>query len=121
MKNLLIALGCIFMFSISSCVKQKKCDCDMKGKFVYFEKPEEIVYCGNKCNVNAAIIPDGLTEEEASHGYYSRYNIVGTVPKEFRTKDTFKVFVCLKEEKRGICRAMGVGTIYRLKCIEKED
>ena len=119
MKKLVIVLGCIFFcLLIVSCVKQKNCDCDITGKFVYFENGEEIMYGGSKCIVNAAVIPNGLTRDE---GYYSRYNIVGSVPKEFRKKDTVNVSVCLKIVKSNGCLPSGVCDIYKLKCIEKED
>ena len=120
-KRSTVAILCMVLvsvFAITSCIKQKKCDCGISGKFVYFEEPEEIIYCGNERKVNAAIVPNDLIEERRFLNYYC---IVGSIPKEFRTKDTVNVTVCLKEEKRGVCLAHGVGVVYNLKCIEKED
>ena len=44
--------------------------------------------------------------------------IVGNVPTNFKSKDTLNVTVCLKEVKKDICLAHGVGAVYKLQCIE---
>jgi len=109
-KMLCLGLLALPVLCLASCIKQKKCDCGMTGKFVYFENKEEIIYCGNKINVNAVFFS---TE--------SMHYIVGSIPKKFQVKDTTNVVVCLKKEKQGICLAYGISSIYKLKCIEKED
>ena len=123
MKKMILLLLLLHALGLASCVKQRNCDCGLSGKFIYFEIPETIICRGYDCEVNAAFIPNGLTEESLLYGYYSRYNIVGSIPKEFKTKDTLNVSVCLKEEnvKSGIHLAAGVAVVYKLKCIEKED
>jgi len=98
---------------LTSCVKQKNCDCGVTGKFIYYENTEEIIYCGYSKEVNALIISN-------DREYY--YYIDGSIPKKFQVRDTLHVKACLKEVSRnGHCLAHGVSTIYKLKCIEKED
>ena len=113
MKYIKIILLFLPLLGLVSCVKQKKCNCNMKGKFIYYEDKETIIYCGDDHTVNAAFFS---SERENSPLY-----IVGNVPMKFRTKDTLNVNVCLKEETKSLCLSFGEGYVYKLKCIEKED
>jgi len=110
MKKLVVILGSIFMLSATSCVKQKNCDCAMKGKFVYFEEPKDIIYCGYERKVNAVFIQNNA----------DRY-IISSIPNKFRVKDTINVSVCLKEETKNNCRFIGESIVFKIKCIRKED
>ena len=116
-KRSTVAMLCLVLVGLClSCVKQKNCDCGLKGKFVYFEKPEKINFCCNyDVKVNAVFFSNSQTE------FYRCY-IVGSVPENFKTKDTVNVSVCLKEDKNNPCyKGCGLTVIYKLKCIEKED
>ena len=97
-----------------SCVKQKDCYCGLatiRGNFVYYEEPKEIIYCGYEKMVNAVIIQD-VTEIP--------FYIVDAIPNKFQIKDTVYVMACLDEViKKGPCLAFGEGRIFKLKCIEK--
>ena len=109
-KKVAIAALCVVMMGLASCVKQKNCDCGITGKFIYYENPEEIIYCGYPKDVNALIISDDR-----------EYCIDGSIPKKFQVRDTLQVNACLKKVSRnGPCLAHGIPTIYKLKCIEKE-
>ena len=60
-------------------------------------------------NLNAVFISDN-----------SRYyHILGNVPKEIRDSEGIRVIACLEEIPRHGCLTYGVGTIYKLTCIEK--
>ncbi len=114
-KLALITIITVAIFS--GCVKQKNCDCDMIGKFVYFENGEEINYCGHKRKRNATvIIPryDLLCDATIS------YPIYGAIPEKFRTKDTLNVAVCIKTKELN-CFTSFTHPIYKLTCIEKVD
>jgi len=118
MKKPYLILLILSIFGLISCVKQKDCDCGLTGKFIYFEETEEIIYCASKQKVNALFIPEVSFPGYSSSFYY----IIGSIPNKFKTKDTLNVTVCLKEKRpRDICFTEGVGAIYTLKCIEKED
>ena len=114
MKKLILLLMFLPLLGLVSCVKQQNCYCGLStisGTFVYFEEPKEIIYCGYEQKVNALLISDSLELE---------YYIIGSIPKTFQTKDTIYVMTCLEEVKRkGACLAYGVGSIYKLKCIEE--
>lgn len=103
----------ILCFITTGCVKQSNCDCcDQKiGRFVYYEEPQEIIFCAEKTETSGLYItPEG-------HGVH----IVGYIPKAFRVKDTIDVKICLKVIKREICRYYGVPSVHKIKCIEKID
>ena len=112
MKKYLIIL--LVLLGLTSCIKQKDCDCEsvLLGKFVYYETPEEVSYCGDLQKINAIIIND-FTEPP--------YQICGSIPKEYQVKDTINVRVCLKLWHKGNCTVMGIGAIYNITCIEKEE
>ena len=112
MKKLFLILLLIPALGVTSCVKQKNCDCGLTGKFIYYEKPEEIIYCGYPKDVNALFISDNTD---------SWYYITGSIPNKYKINDTINVSLCLKEVKRDWCLAFGVSVIYNLTCIEKED
>ena len=118
LQKVTVGILCLVLVGLASCVKQKNCDCDLKGKFVYFEEPKEIIYCGYNREVNAVLISKGITEFGITD--FPHY-IVSSVPTKFKSKDTLNVAVCLKAEKRDGCRDAGAGAVYKLKCIEKED
>jgi len=115
MKKKLLLLLLLPVLALASCVKQKNCDCELPvtGKFVYYENQKEIIYCGRERNVNAVIVAD----KERLRDYY----IVGSIPKKFQMQDTVYVTACLKQERQRGCLAYGIGSIYKLTCIEKED
>ena len=110
MKKIGLILIVLTTLVLTSCVKQKNCDCGLSGKFIYYDPPVYDFYCGYERLINAYF----YTPE---HGYC----IVGSIPKEFRTKDTLNVSVCLKKEKQHGCLAFGLGEIFNLTCIERED
>jgi len=111
MKKLFLILLLIPVLGLTSCVKQKDCECGLSGKFVYYDPPEEIIYCGNFKNVNALFISENK----------GMYYITGTIPNKYQVNDTINVSLCLKEVKKSGCRFYGVSVIYNLTCIEKEE
>jgi len=113
MKKIIVFSFVFFCLLAIGCVKQKNCDCGLKGKFVYYENQEEIIYCGHERKVNAAF----FSTDQPEFPYY----IVNSVPAKFKLKDTLNVIVCLEQEKRDICMTYGIGSVYKLKCIKKED
>jgi len=113
MKKSILFLLILLLLGSMACVKQKNCDCELTrtGKFVYYEKPQEIIYCGDlHKKVDAVLILD-------ERDYY----IVGSIPNKFQTQDTVFVTACLKEVPKNDCLTFGIGVIYKLTCIEKED
>jgi len=121
MRKLYLILLFLPIFGFGSCVKQKNCDCELPvtGKFVYYENQREIMYCGNIIKVNAGIRRSDYDSSDESE--YAYFNIIGSIPKIFQMKDTVYVTACLKEVQKKGCLTFGVGTIYKLTCIEKED
>jgi hypothetical protein len=113
-KRSIVVILCTVLVGLTCCVKQKNCDCSLKGKFVYFEQPEEIYYYGSNREANAVFFSP---EIKAGFPHY----IMNSVPTKFRSKDTLNVAVCLKEEKQRGGHTYGIGIVYNLKCIEKED
>ena len=112
-------LGLVGLCStLSGCTKQKNCDCGLKGKFVYYEEPKKIMYCGGNQDANAVLIAMGITEYGITD---CPLYIVSSVPTSFMSKDTLNVAVCLNAEKRDGCRDGGASGVFKLKCIEKED
>ncbi|GHV43386.1 hypothetical protein FACS1894180_2300 [Bacteroidia bacterium] len=114
------------MFVSTSCTKQKNCECGLTGRFIYYEEPQEVIYCGDSQNkkVNALFILNG--DEGVPDTLLYKYYIVGSIPKSFQTQDTVYVNVCLKEINDGPYLFAGTSdffpceySIYKLKCIEK--
>jgi hypothetical protein len=116
---IIMAVGCI------SCVKQKNCDCERIGSFVYLEKSYKMkeTACNDK------------EEKIVAHFYYDFFSvpneakegddglpIKGYVPLSFRSKTPTKVRVCLKSDcgENEIEYVVGSAT-YSLKCIEREE
>src|SRR5690554_6890082 len=62
MKNIFFLIVIILCFITTGCVKQSNCDsCDEKiGRFVYYEEPQEIIFCAEKTETSGLYItPEG--------------------------------------------------------------
>jgi len=110
MKKIILLAVLIPLLGFSSCIKQNNCDCGLKGKFIYYDTPQEFTRCGSQDKYNAFFISD----DELVH-----CRVFGNIPKEFQSKDTLYVRVCFNHVPYGIylwdsddCRQ------YKLKCIE---
>jgi hypothetical protein len=116
-KNILI-LVLISLLGLTSCVKQKNCDCEKRltGRFIYYENPKEILYCEKLIKVSAIFIHN-ITE----YPFITEKNIVGFIPKDYQEKDTINVSVCLELGNSGNCVQTGERAIYNIKCINKAD
>lgn len=114
MKKINLLIIFILLLLMVGCIKQKNCKDCMTGKWVYLEKPKEIVTsCKN--GVVAYFLPD-RDIIEGSNPYY--LPIVSDVPKKFQKHDTTKVTVCLKST----CKDIRYGfTTYKVTCIEFND
>ncbi|HOE39580.1 MAG TPA: hypothetical protein PLG05_09105 [Bacteroidales bacterium] len=111
MKKIVFIILVALCFGGISCVKQNNCNCDITGKYIYYEEPQEIYHCGYQTTVHACFI---------SQNNFNHY-IVGSIPKDFRVKDTINVSVCLEVEIHDACTGYGVGGVYKLRCIEKVE
>jgi hypothetical protein len=120
MKKYYFLIIILTLLGLTSCIKQKNCDCEKKvfGKFVYYENPEEISLCGTRYKINAVIFVEDFTSPIFT---IKQYDITGTIPKEYQVKDTIDVSACLKYDKSGSCVVVGDVGIYNLTCIEKEE
>jgi len=121
MKKIILLLLLLPLLGLTSCVKQKDCDCKLTGKFVYYEKPQEMIVCGYERSITAFFIPDYPSVNDSIIGNITPYYgpIVGNVPKEFQSTDTIHVSICLKEQIEGFCLAYSWSNMYKIKCIEK--
>ena len=119
MKKYSVIIILLTLFGLTSCIKQKDCNCEklVKGLYVYYETPEELSFCGTDYKINAVIFFEDLT---SPYFAIKKYNIAGKIPKEYQVKDTIDVSVCLKYDKSGKCAVSGDNGIYNLTCIEKE-
>ena len=106
MKKIILFLLAITTLSLTSCVKQKNCDCGLSGQFIYYDPPAEVLYCGGDTPMNAVFITGDSC-------YSVSHFILGNVPKNFRTKDTLNVSVCLKKEARNGCLTFGITAVCK--------
>ena len=100
MKNLFLILLLPLVLGLTSCVKQKNCNCGIEGTFVY----EPVMVNGEQYHVGKFYINDD---------YY--YAIEGHIPKKIRSETPIKVNACLE-------RIGGYAispTIMKFTCVEK--
>ena len=120
MKTRILILLTLFALTLTSCVKQKNCDCGLTGKFVYLDK-EIRSACGDK--ITAVFVPYGIYTNGYidAETYLSTHYIAGYIPNKFR-KNTDNVTVCVEEIKKDrFCVYYGISSVYKLTCIEKEE
>jgi len=110
-------LFCLFglaTLTFTGCVKQSDCDCGLKGKFIYLEKP---YYPDQTFDVtDKEIVAHFIQNNEI-------FPIYRNVPKDYRIYDTLNVNVCLEgvpDISNSYVNHL-VKCIYSLKCIELED
>jgi len=117
MRKIIFIIGLFISLSAVSCVKQKKCDCDLTGTWQYLEEPYYIP--ANKGLPRKKIVAVIKNSEEESNDFGVK--ITGKIPKEFRCLYPIRVRYCIERVKDNF----NVGTRYpcvnELKCIEKED
>ena len=113
LQKVTVGILCLVLVGLASCVKQKNCDCGLKGKFIYYETPQENLGCGAG-EYYAIFIPDDQ--------HLGSCRIYSDIPKKFQTKDTISVSVCFNIDPSSAHNAYSIDCRkYKIKCIEKED
>ena len=96
----------------TGCIKQKSCDCEMEGKFVYLKESDERY---DEIRGNQKIVAYFF-----SHPSGMEFPIKGHIPSSFRSTDTVNVNICVEPISSGPYFHEGAPKIvYSLKCIKR--
>jgi hypothetical protein len=115
-KRSTLVILCTILLSFTGCVKQKKCDCGTSGTFEYLDKPFT-VKDPNSENKDEKVVAIFKSTVEGN-----KYNIIGSVPTKYKTKEPIKVRACTKLKNTSRYKDyLPQPIVYKLTCIEKED
>ncbi|MDD4208981.1 MAG: hypothetical protein PHI52_01445 [Bacteroidales bacterium] len=109
-KQNIFFILCFIAFGIISCVKQSGCEDCKKGTLIIFNKTnsEEKKEYQYSDEIKAKFILEG------DSSYYG-IGILGTIPLNYKNKDTFNVCITFKS----VGQALILPYVAKIKCIEK--